>query len=293
MRSIIKVIDGVGKGDKINLVLMGDFHVGNIGCDEAKIKEHVEYIRRTPNTFWVDMGDKAEFITASDKRWDSGSVAEWMEVKGINDLPYLQAKRYVSLVKPIASKCLGLIEGNHEYTIYKHYHQNIQERICVELGVPNLGFLCVVGLSFRQKGRHTSNSALVRICLTHGAGGSRYIGGKLNRLIAMGNDFEGVSVFAMGHMHDKITYKKKKMFINHDNQISSKTISFCAVPSFFHTYNDGSTSYGERALYSPTSIGATKITIKPFVEEYAGCTTKNGHTTPRHIKRPPDIHVSE
>ena len=286
MRVVVKKIACPSRSDKIQIVLLGDFHVGNIGCDEAAIRRHVEYIKKSPNTYWVDMGDKCEFITASDKRWDSGNVAEWMTVKGINDLPYLQAKRYVSLVKSIRHKCLGLIEGNHEFTIYKHYHQNIHERVCVELGVPNLGFLSILKLGITRQQRDMVN---INFGLTHGAGGSRYIGGKLNRLIAFGNDFEGVSVFAMGHMHDKISYKKKKLYVTKTNQLGEKTIIFCAVPSFFKTYNEGSTSYGERALYSPTSIGATKITIKPFIDAYV----KGSGKARRHYNKPPDIHVSE
>ena len=284
MNLIIKEFKGLSISQRFRVVLLGDFHIGNVGCDERLIKEHIRYIKETPDTYWIDMGDKIEAITRLDKRWDSGSIADWIKLKEIDDLPNVQAKRYVELVKPIKDKCLGLIIGNHEIKLAQAFSNDVHKRICYELGVPDLGFLSIVRLKFRRK--NNSNSAVVDIVATHGAGGSLYVGSKINKLNRLANDFVA-DVYVCGHHHDKVSYKKKRIGVNQGDRIVEKSIILCAVPSFFRTYVEGATTYGERNLYSPTSIGAVKLTIQPFPRDL-GVTEKGGWQI-----RPPDIHLSE
>jgi predicted phosphodiesterase len=284
---IIKEFKGLSISQRFRVVLLGDFHIGNVGCDERLIKEHIRYIKETPDTYWIDMGDKIEAITRLDKRWDSGSFASWIKLKDVDDLPKVQAERYIQLVKPIANKCLGLIEGNHESTLKRAYSQDIHDYICLKLRVKNLGFLCFYRLRFLRK--KDSGSQHIDMVLAHGAGGGRYVGSKINKLNAMANDFEA-DIYAVGHHHDKISYKKKRLAFNNSGKIVEKTIILTAVPSFFKTYVENFSTYSERALYPPTSTGVIKITIQPFVRKNTNDYDKK---YPSWQLLSPDIHISD
>ena len=106
---------------------IGDEHTGTRYCAESALIEKHRSIRKNPLAFWWNMGDKCEFITPSDKRWEYKAVAGW--INDYDNIGYEQAKHYCELVRPSVkatirdtrlSKCLGSIWGNHEWLSLIH-----------------------------------------------------------------------------------------------------------------------------------------------------------------------------
>jgi len=264
MKILVKRLK-VKASDRINIIFIGDEHIGHRNTQEDKLKKHIEYIRYKPHTYWIGMGDKCEFITPRDVRWDAGGLAKWIRPEMISDLPRQQALRYIKLFKPIANKCLGLLEGNHEYSIKSRYDFDVHSYICEELGVPNLSYMAYIRLVF-EKIRSKSRRK-VDIWATHGTGYATTMSGKVNQLQKVISSFDA-DVYVIGHLHQKIPLKTVKLYLDDRGKLREKTIVSCAVPSFFTTYSEESSAYTERNMLPPSATGVVKLVITPFQSRY-------------------------
>lgn len=228
----------------------GDEHGGIKHCAETEIKEFVYTVQHDPFCRWVGMGDKGEFITPSDPRWDSKVVTDWLHDDNIaEDL----TKWYCGLYDPIADDCEGLLEGNHEYAIKKYSHVDVQKNICERLKVDDIGYSAFLRFTFR---RRASNEAHTIVAFfTHGSGWAITKGAKLNRLQRLMDSFEA-NIYATGHMHELITDSKPYLTLDAAGRIRQKKKVGAVTGCFFKTYMENTpASYGERRNYPPTSIG--------------------------------------
>jgi len=247
-----------GKSDRFRIYPMGDEHTGTLYCNEDDLKEQIDIIRKDKNALWVGMGDKAEFITPSDPRWEVDSLPKWLHQDNIGTD---QEERYCELYRPISHKCLGLLEGNHEDAIRIHSHQDVQKNICKKLGVENLGYSCFIRLKFK---RNKSNEVhMVTGFFTHGAGCAITKGAKLNRLQRIMDSFEA-DFYAHGHMHDIITDEKAYLTLDSRNHIKQKVKVGAVTGCWFMTYAQGvRASYGEKKTYPPSVMGCPVFLIDP------------------------------
>ena len=77
-------------------------------------------------------GDYCDAVILGDaKRFDVDTLPNWMLSgdpktirRRIKDILAAQRRRFLRLVDPIKDKCIGLIEGNHEYTIMKYHNRD-------------------------------------------------------------------------------------------------------------------------------------------------------------------------
>ena len=174
---------GLDRSSTFRLYPLGDVHLGNKACDERLFRQVVQRIAEDDDALWVGLGDYADFINLSDPRFDSESLSSWVRMSHLGDLAKAQASRFLDIIGPIAGKCLGLIEGNHERAIEKYYERSIYSEI-VSGVKERAGFPVEHQLAFGYSGwlmlhfyRHATRDAqgsLVRISLHHG-----FVGGKL------------------------------------------------------------------------------------------------------------------
>lgn len=243
----------------IRLYCIGDIHCGIKHCAESKVKDKVNEIKNDPNARWVGMGDYGEFITPSDPRWDVGVIADWLHPDNIS---YDLTKWIINLFQPIKDKCIGLLEGNHEDSIRTHSHVDVQNNICDELGVKNLGSTCMVRLIFKR--RKSTESHITKGVFSHGAGWAITKGSKMNRLERFMNIFPSCQVAAIGHMHDIITHELPYLDIDEADNIVDRKRLGAVTGSWFKTYEQGvRASYGEKKGYPPTILGSPTFVFKP------------------------------
>lgn len=252
-----KMSDGLFK-----LYAGGDEHLGTKHCAEDAIKGYVKKIKEDKFSRWLDVGDKGEFITPKDPRWDYGVIADWVDQE---DVAYSIEKRYVGLHEPIKDKCIGLMSGNHEYSFQTHNNEKVHKHICDKLEVDDLGFSTFIKLIFRRRGSKEAHE--VKIFATHGAGGAVTKGAKLMKLQRLMDAFEA-DIYIVGHMHDLITDKKPYLALTSQNIIRSKQKVGAVTGCYFQTYmQDTPPSYGERKNYPPTAIGSVVFSINPSTGE--------------------------
>ena len=240
----------------------GDEHLGTKHCADGALRGYVKRIKATPFSAWIGMGDKGEFITPKDPRWDSGVIADWVDE---GDVGHSIENKYKEIYDPIKDTCIGLIKGNHCYSMEAHNNEKVHKHICDDMGVYDLGWSSFIRLIFRRKGSKEAHE--VKVFATHGAGSAITKGGKLNRLQRLMDSFEA-DIYLVGHMHDLITDKKPYLALNSQNVIQSRQKVGAVTGCYFQTYmQDVPASYGERKNYPPTAIGSIVVTINPSTGE--------------------------
>ena len=237
---------------------LGDIHSGIIHCAEDKIKAKVEQIASEKYSYWLGMGDYGDFITPNDKRFDPSqrAIASWVEP---DDIAEHQRKWIAKLFHPIRKKGIGMLYGNHEEDMRIHHHVNVQQHICDDLEVSNLGFSCFIRLFFKRE--NSAESHLIKGAFTHGSGWAITKGAKLNKLRRFMDDFEA-RMYGYAHMHDIIVDKKPYLTVDARGRIKQVEAVGAVTGSWFRTYTQGIiASYGEKRAYPPTVIGCPVYTI--------------------------------
>ena len=244
--------------DQFKLFPLGDIHAGTKHCAEGEIKRQINEISVDPFALWIGMGDYMEAITPNDPRWDVEVISDWVENSNIVES---QRKWVVNLFRPIADKCVGLLEGNHEASIRLRNYQDVYLDICRDLKVTPLGYSAFVRFLFSRN--VTKDVTTFVGVFMHGSGAAQTEGGKIMRLKRFMDSFEA-DIYGLGHIHDIKTDSIAQLKINEANNIREVLRVGAITGSWFRTYSQGvRASYAERKGYPPTVLGCPHFTIIP------------------------------
>ena len=179
--------------DTIEIHPMSDLHLGDTMSDYKGIMERIEYIKNTPNAYCILDGDLMDTAIAT-------SVGD---TYGANIQPMEQLKLCVKIFEPIKDKILAVLPGNHENRVYRSDGIDITQIMCSQLGLQGR-YSSTTALLFvrfgEQNGKRHNRRMLYTIYVTHGAGGGRKEGGKVNRLADLANIVDA-DIYVMGHTH--------------------------------------------------------------------------------------------
>lgn len=266
--------------DVFTIVPIGDIHIGNIGCDIDKLKEDIEEIRNNRNYFWIGIGDFMECINLSDKRFDPKSIDPDYSITDLDKLVQNQTDDVISLFYPIREKCLAIISGNHEETIRLQYYQDVCERMAYALKVPFLGYSGFIKLIFYrfsgdkykkrnpQQPHNAHTTSHFTFYITHGYGGSRKAGAKINKMEDLAHMVD-CNIVLVAHEHKKIIGDPiQKLGVSTDAKrlVAQKTHS-AMCGSYLRGYVEKTTTYIEKKCYPPSDLGTIRIYIKPSDNE--------------------------
>lgn len=253
-----EIIVPYNHGDRWRLYAIGDEHEGINHHAGGALADQISKIKSDKHSMWLGMGDKGEFISPSDPRWDVGIIADWVKQDNIAEC---QTEHWCDTYMPIQKKCVGLLEGNHEDAIRIHNHVDVQTNICKRFGVDNLGYSCFIKFIFRRNNSREAHQFIG--FFTHGSGWAITKGAKLNKLQRIMEAFDA-DLYAVGHMHDLITDSKPYLTLDSNNRIKQKEKVGAVTGCWFRTYSQGHrASYGEKRTYPPTAIGCPIFTFNP------------------------------
>jgi hypothetical protein len=269
MEVVSRVIERKTRSVGYRITFLGDEHLGGRDCDKKLLKNCVSLIESDPYHYWVGMGDPCEYINYTDKRFDASELdPEILELKDLNDLPRVQTNAIADILAPIKSQCLGLAEGNHCNTIERKYHQRVHSILCEALQHKaewplDLGYSAIIKLKLnRISEKRVHDSDTIKIYVHHGFGGGRKKGAKVNRMQDLALYFPYCQIFVAGHTHDRFAFiddaldakeRADELYDIHRGYGNSGT--------FKRTYQQGTSGYGERAQYPPTSLGCITFSI--------------------------------
>ena len=298
MRIIEKEVVTNTKTVKYRIYPLGDIHIGALNCAEKEFHRVVSKIASDPYAYWVGGGDYCDAVILGDaKRFDVNTLPNWMLSGGakkvrmnMGDMLKAQQDRFLKIVDPIRDKCLGLIEGNHEYSIFKYHNRDHMNRLCEALKVPNLTDCAFIRFMMRldnlkpktkakrQKGGGhrsvvtSSQSAMVFIC--HGHGGGRTSGSEPNRLYRLAADKDADIIFT-GHSHSfhihppiPVLYVPSTHILPTEARVREKhAVNWGA---YLYTYANGPSTYASRANYPVRPMYTANALINPFIERSDG-----------------------
>ncbi len=227
------------------------------------------------------LGDMAECIKKADRRSDSKAVHP-MFTKDLGNLIGNQERYCRKLLKPLAEKgkILALLDGNHERTFELNDDVSITRNLCQDLNVTYGGYSCVFAWTFRiPSGKSKPIGRRIVIHATHGHGGGRKRGTKLNKLEDQEQIIEGCDIYARGHAHHKITDRDTAVGVRFANNgkpiLQERKIILVECGSNLRTLEEGVTGYAEVAEYKPVDLGAVFVEINPFKPRMEGGHRRN------------------
>ena len=226
--------------DIIEIMPMADLHIGDSQCDYKLILERIEYIKNTPNAYCILDGDLMDTAIAS-------SIGDTYSA---SIQPMEQLKHCVKIFEPIKDKILAVLSGNHENRVYKSDGIDITEIMCAQLGIADK-YSPTTALLFIRFGKYKATKdkkQMYTIYATHGSGGGRKEGGKVNRLADLASIVDA-DIYVHGHTHLPLIFKESYYRVNAGNSSVSlvdKLFLNCGA-----SLNYG--GYGDKAGFKPAS----------------------------------------
>ncbi len=270
--------------DVFRLWNIADIHKGNRGCAEGRLATDIAKIKRDPFALWIGVGDYADYITPSDRRFDPETLGETFKVRDLGRVGSILIAGVKRSFTPIKEKCVGLLFGNHEYYyMLGNDQQDLHGWLCTELGVDNLGYSCFVDLVFVRQPRLRGGPVMtmanpkgggdrrvVRVFAHHGASGASTPGGKFTSLVrAM--DWWNADITILAHVHDMTAHKAVHLQADRACRKIVEVLRVGLVAgTYLRTYAQDGTIYGERRMYKPSPLGATYTEITPMTGELRG-----------------------
>ena len=223
---------------------MADLHIGDPQSDFKSILGRIEHIKKTPNAYCILDGDLMDTAIAS-------SIGDTYSA---NLQPMEQLKQCVKIFEPIKDKILGVLPGNHEGRVYKTDGLDITELMCSQLGIPEK-YSHTTALLFIRFGNNSRNRPqLYTAYVTHGSGGGKKEGGKVNRLADLASIVDA-EIYIHTHTHLPLVFKESFF------RVSGGNSSVALVDKLFvntaASLNYG--GYGDKQGYKPASKSSPVI----------------------------------
>jgi len=221
--------------------IVGDSHYGNKHHDKKLWKLYYEGtsghegFKTDKNSYIVCVGDLME--TALKDSLGVQDQEEWIEDQ------YLWIKEQL---KPIHEdgRLICLIEGNHERRASRNWFRSTR-LLAKDFSVPYTGGIMVINIVLKKGDKERK----YKIVATHGAGGARTKGGKLNTIMRMRDIVADADVYVMGHLHDKMAVPVPILI----NDVYKERL-FCMTGAYLE-YG----GYAEEKMYTPPARGSLKV----------------------------------
>jgi len=183
----------------IELLVLADYHYADPNSDHDAIRKDIDYVNTHENAYCVLAGDLLDCALKS-------SLGDAY----VNLSPMEELTAMMELIQPIAHKVLAIVGGNHEARHYRTNGVDMTRLLARQLGIENkyspdtaLLFLRV-GRDSKSNGHH--RQILYTIYLTHGSGGGRKEGGKIQRLADYAQIVDA-DIYICGHTHLPASFK--------------------------------------------------------------------------------------
>ena len=268
-------IDVTSRSEIFNLYPVGDAHVGAFNFTVKKFKKYVQRIKDDANALWIGGGDIIDAIILQDqKRFDPDNLPVWMLTGGpdkvrkkIKDILKSQLDYAEELLEPIKDKCVGLIEGNHEYSISHYHNRDITADLAKRLDTIELTDCAFI--RFRFKRLHQATTA-IRLFICHGNGGGRTAGAEPTHLTRLAQERD-CEIILRGHSHifhimppiPRLTIPATGDMPEH---VLTHEVRAANWGAWVLSYANGPSTYDSRANYPVRPMCTVVAQIKPFCD---------------------------
>ena len=231
---------------QIKLLCLSDFHIGDELCNLKLIKDVLNEIKNSENTFIILNGDLMDNATSS-------SVGDTYSA---SMTPTQQILYLCDLLEPIKDKVLCISSGNHEQRTQKNDGVDIIRLVAKQLGIEDRysegWWYLYLSLGMGNKGR----PILYTITGIHGYGGGRKNGGKINNLVEM-SDKVIADIYVCGHTHTPIMTRNSIFVPDYQHKSLVKKDKYYLMTNSFLEYG----GYGERYGFTPSTTDHQEVIL--------------------------------
>ena len=230
------------------LHILSDLHLGDRNCNYKELLEKLQQIEANPNAYVILNGD---LINNATTQSISDTYSETIS-------PMEQLKQATALFKPIKDKILAITSGNHENRTYRTDGIDLTEIMAIELGVGDRyapeSVTLFLRLGDKTNKTHKGQQVCYALYITHGSGGGRREGGKINRLVDLASIID-VDIYIHSHTHLPAILKQGFYRADTKNSTIAKVEKLFVNTNAWLNYG----GYGEAHGYKPASIQAPII----------------------------------
>ncbi len=246
----------------IELHAFADWHIGDPLCDIKLIKQRIDHVYNTPNAYCLLNGDICNWAIKS-------SVSD---IYGEKLSPMEQIRLFVELIRPIKDKVLAITPGNHERRSYKSDGIDITEIATRELNIHDryskTAALLFIRLGEGNKKESNGSGEYRKLCytayITHGSGGGRKEGAKINKLAELACIVDA-DIYIHSHTHFPVLFKEDYFRIDIQNSNAMPVTKLFVNTAAGMDYG----GYGEIASFKPTSKDNPVIYLNGRKKEFS------------------------
>ncbi len=280
MRVIRAPLTRYAHGDEFRLYGLGDLHLGCPTVDEKALRALVRRIADDPHAHWIGMGDYGDLIDARDKRFGFLPIDQryWDAQTAPGGIPAETTAHVVEVLEPIRDRCLGLLEGNHETSVYARTNYSLLTAMAEALRLQHLilGYEGFVVWPFARKhdGASKANGAgafAVTIQAAHGAAAPRRSGSLYNNAEVLKSRYPSADIIFRGHGHQKVGAVYDAVVPGH-RHVRPRPWAYCMTGTFKRgRYEDKpgdaptSTYEARKDFFPTTQLGPPEVIITPRV----------------------------
>lgn len=235
------VFHDLRKYDKIDLLFMGDKHIGSLEFDETLFLQQIEEVRKNKNARLIICGDLL----------DTGIVGSKTSVYEQAMTPHEQKIYLFEALKPIAGKIVAMVPGNHEARISKSCGINTLYDVAAMLDITEVyrENFAVVKLHVGVRDRDKTKSNCYIGVVSHGSSNAKHQ--------KWTTSFDGADFFISGHTHTPSYTPRGKLKIDpYNNKVRHVGYKEIVV--------DSGLSYGGYAIkaeYMPTAVHERQLLV--------------------------------
>lgn len=181
--------------DSIEIMTTADFHLGDSAHAPNVLAEIRDWVKKKKNRFITISGDifnAALKTSVSDVYSEAKTLDESMEMFG----------EFIESIG--AEKILVCIDGNHDRRVWNAVGCDPVKLVCSRYGVryaQGEAYMTVKVGKWKERSNGKNRMVSYRLYTTHGVGGGRSAGAKLNNCIRL-REIVIADVYIQGHQHD-------------------------------------------------------------------------------------------
>ena len=230
--------------DAIYLIPISDVHIGDPNLNDRKLQGYIDWILATPNAYVILNGD---IMNTAVRDSVSDIYHETMN-------PQDQLRYAKKVFEPIADRILCIVRGNHELRVAKSTGIDTCEILAAYLGVYYAGDEALLKLRFGKR-RNGKPLTYIVYC-THGWGGGRTAGAKVNNLSKLAN-IVIADIYIASHTHF-MTAHQDRIYVpdQRNNNLIDMKRTFVSSGAFLERGG-----YAVQKGYPPAKLGSPRLRL--------------------------------
>lgn len=240
--------------ETVEIHIFADLHIGDCFCDLKEIKKRIDEVKEKDNAYIILNGD---LINNATRASVSDIYSETMT-------PMQALTKCYELFEPVKDKILCITEGNHERRTHNGAGVDLMEILAKELGVMDC-YSPTSAVLFLRFGcnKKRKRKQWYSLYVTHGSGGGRKPGGKINRLTEMQGTVD-CDIYIHSHTHMPAIIRQgfyRTDFVNSSVSFVDKLFINTSAELDYG-------GYGEAYEFSPASKRCPVLYLRGDSKEY-------------------------